>query len=604
MGLYTKLPVAIQEVDIIIAGGGTAGCVVASRLADADPELSILVVESGPNNETPTIQYPALFLANLAPGSKTVQFHETKKSVHVADRVLPLPTGSVLGGGSSINLMMYSRAHPCDWDSWGTPGWTAKEILPYLKKPETFHGENAKGIHGNDGPIHVSRGTYGSERVQDEYIAAAEKVGWREVEDQQSVNALWRANRFISPSGRRQDAATCYLHPRLRDGKHPNLHVLVETQVTRVLIDDQKRAVGVEVRPNPLFHKGEDGALTSRIKARRLVVASSGALCTPSLLERSGVGSKKILEQATIEVVVDLPGVGRGYEDHHLLVYPYLNTLDPTDTLDALVFGRMGSFENLIKSNHRILGWNAQEIQTKVRPSDEEVQALGPEFQQAWDKEFKNFPDKPLAIISVLVGFPGDPSLATGDPCLATTCFTLYPFSRGDVHITGPKLGDPVDFETGFFTDEGQLDVKKYVWLYKKQREVIRRMPSYRGEMAQCHPPFPAESGAACTKLTDGPLAADIADIVYSAADDMVIEKWLRENVNTTWHSLGTCKMLARDQLGVVDGNLNVYGVQGLKIADLSIAPHNVAANTNHTALVIGEKAADIFIEELRLGSI
>lgn len=182
------------------------------------------------------------------------------------------------------------------------------------------------------------------------------------------------------------------------------------------------------------------------------------------------------------------------------------------------------------------------------------------------------------------------------------TAFTVYPFSRGHIHITGPNLEDPLDFEHGFFTDAGDIDLKKHIWSYKKQREVIRRMPSYRGEMAQCHPPFAPESMAAIVELS-GPLPADVSDIEYSADDDVVLEKWLRSNVGTTWHALGTCKMLPRDKNGVVDANLSVYGVEGLKIADLSIVPRNVAANTNNTALAVGEKAADIFIKELGLVS-
>lgn len=125
-------------------------------------------------------------------------------------------------------------------------------------------------------------------------------------------------------------------------------------------------------------------------------------------------------------------------------------------------------------------------------------------------------------------------------------------------------------------------------------------MPMYRGEMAKCHPPFANTSRAACVEL-QGPLPADASAIEYTIEDDAVLEKWLRENVSTTWHSLGTCKMLPREAHGVVDANLSVYGVTGLKIADLSIVPKNVAANTNHTALAVGEKAADIFIRHLGL---
>lgn len=220
--------------------------------------------------------------------------------------------------------------------------------------------------------------------------------------DLSSVNAVCRAQRYISPDGKRQDAASCYIHPRLEDGKHPNLHVVVESQVTRVLFDG-KRAAGVEYRPNPRFHP--DGAGQHRtVKARKLVIASNGACATPSLLERSGVGNPEVLAAAGVPLITDLPGVGASYEDHHLLLYPYINALTPEDTLDALVFGKLGSPEDLIKSNNKMLGWNAMEIQAKVRPTEAEVAALGPEFQGAWEKEFKAHPDRPMVVFSVLGG--------------------------------------------------------------------------------------------------------------------------------------------------------------------------------------------------------
>lgn len=211
----------------------------------------------------------------------------------------------------------------------------------------------------------------------------ANKLGLSEVEDLsdlESVNAVWRAKRFISPEGKRQDAASCYLHPRLQDGKHPNLHVLVESQVTRILLDKSHRAVGVEFRSTPAFHSGGVDQPLRSVKAKRLVVASCGACGTPSLLERSGIGGAKVLERAGVPVAVDLPGVGDGYEDHHLLGYPYLNALVPSDTLDGLILGRMGSYENLIKNKEKMLGWNGQEIQGKIRPTEAEIAALGPDF--------------------------------------------------------------------------------------------------------------------------------------------------------------------------------------------------------------------------------
>lgn len=144
------------------------------------------------------------------------------------------------------------------------------------------------------------------------------------------------------------------------------------------------------------------------------------------------------------------------------------------------------------------------------------------------------------------------------------------------------------------------MDVKKHIWAYKKQREISRRMKMYRGELASGHPTFAPDSSAACVQLKDSP-SENVQDIVYASDDDNVLEEWVRGNVGTTWHSLGTCKMAPRDRNGVVDQYLNVYGVESLKVADLSIAPRNVAANTMNTAVAIAEKAADIFIKELGL---
>ena len=137
------------------------------------------------------------------------------------------------------------------------------------------------------------------------------------------------------------------------------------------------------------------------------------------------------------------------------------------------------------------------------------------------------------------------------------------------------------------------------LWAYKKQREILRRMDIYRGEWAPAHPAFPPTSAAASVEI-DGPLG-DVKDIEYTPEDDAVIEEWLRENVGSTWHSMGTCRMAPRGEGGVVDPRLGVYGVEGLKVADLSIVPQNVAANTANTAFAIGEKAADMFIAELGL---
>ncbi|KAI1167543.1 GMC oxidoreductase-domain-containing protein [Nemania serpens] len=301
------------------------------------------------------------------------------------------------------------------------------------------------------------------------------------------------------------------------------------------------------------------------------------------------------------DLVAHIPGVGEGYSDHHLLVYPYRSSLAPEETLDALAGGRLNP-EDLLRNNDKILGWNAMDITCKLRPSESDVAALGPQFQSAWDRDFKNNLNKPLVLMSLINAFPSVPVGLPVGQYMAVSAFSVYPYSRGHMHITGTELSDPVDFATGFFSDPQNVDIKKCAWAYKKQREIVRRMQNYRGEVLGTHPPFPVGSQAACIE-TEEPLGADVADIEYTPEDDLILEQWLRENVGTAWHSLGTCKMAPLEKMGVVNHNLSVHGFENLKVADLSIPPLNVAANTNNTAMAIGEKAADIFIRELGLGA-
>ena len=242
-----------------------------------------------------------------------------------------------------------------------------------------------------------------STKAEDDFIRAVNKVGWPEAEDLQNldgVNGAQRVLRYISPDGKRQDTAHQYLHPRLRDGKHPNLHVVVESHIVRVLIED-KRASGVVFTPNSAPHSGESQEQT--VKARKLVIVSCGAMGTPAVLERSGIGEARILAGAGVPLMTDLPGVGNDYEDHQLAIYAYKTNLAPEDTADAVLAGRI-SAEQLIKDNSPYLGYNAQDVTCKFRPSKEEVAELGPEFQKAWDGHFKDELDKPLVVMALING--------------------------------------------------------------------------------------------------------------------------------------------------------------------------------------------------------
>jgi len=220
---------------------------------------------------------------------------------------------------------------------------------------------------------------------------------------------------------------------------------------------------------------------------------------------------------------------------------------------------------------------------------------MGPEFKKDWDKFFANYPTRPLMLCGVVNAFLADPSLVEPGQYMTMGTYTAYPFSRGSIHITSKEdVINGYDFDTGFLN--APSDLTKQVWAYKMSREIARRLPYYQGELELGHPKFPEGSRAA---LQSGSLGDNVQDIEYSAEDDKAIEDWVRGNLNTTWHSLGTCAMKERSKGGVVDGSLNVYGTQGLKVADLSMVPENVGANTNNTALTVGEKAADIIGKEL-----
>lgn len=271
---------------------------------------------------------------------------------------------------------------------------------------ETYHGPGEKEHHGHDGPIHVSDGGFRGKYAEDEFMKAAQEVGYPEIEDLQTLdnnNGIQRWQRYVSPDGKRQDTAHRYIHPKLEGGKHSNLHVLVESKVVKVIFDENKRAVGVEYTPNPEFQAviGLTAHPVLTVKARKLVVVTCGACGTPPVLERSGLGDKSILEKAGISVIEELPGIGKDYQDHQLLLYPYKTSLEPNQTIDGILSGRVDATE-LVKNNDKMLGWNAVDVAAKIRPTEEDVDTLGPEFRAAWDRDFKNAPNRPLMLCGIV----------------------------------------------------------------------------------------------------------------------------------------------------------------------------------------------------------
>jgi alcohol oxidase len=408
-GLSNQVPSGLEEVDVIIAGGGTAGLIVASRLSDEFPEMSILVVERGHDNyQDPAVRHPLFFvehILDLGRPNPHMMRYQGSPEPQLGGRVSVVPAGSVLGGGSSINMLTYTRPQREDLDAWNMPGWGFDEVLPYLKKFETYHGPGKPELHGSNGPIHISTGSYGPTSLQDQFIESAAKMGIREAIDLQdfdSNNAVQRNLRYISPDGVRSDTGHAYLHPRLRDGAHPNLCVILEHEVEKIVFE-KGRAAGVQIHGTPGSRNATHSG-TKVIKARRMVVAAAGTIGTPLLLQRSGVGGREVLGRAGVEVVADVPGVGSAFQDHNTMLTSYYTGLQPNETFDDLLNGET-TLQKMVAEKAPMLSWNSAEITSKVRPSEDEIAAiLDPEALKLWERDFKNVPNRPLATISTANG--------------------------------------------------------------------------------------------------------------------------------------------------------------------------------------------------------
>ncbi|KAG2153872.1 GMC oxidoreductase-domain-containing protein [Suillus clintonianus] len=596
-----SLPSSPTEFDIIFAGGGTAACVVAGRLAEYDPSLRILILEAGQHtlNKDAHVQ-PYQYPFHLAPTSTTMSAIVGNPSPNLNGRAPIVSCGRCVGGGSSVNFLVYTRAPTSDFDDWRADGWESENLIPLMKKLETYEVQPDRPTHGYDGPIKVSSGGC-KMGLSDEFIQAGITYHKRpyseDTNDLETCNTYSPWRKFIdSKTGKRSDAAHHYVY---NQAHNLNLHVWDGKRVKRVLFED-KRAVGVEYTSDPISCPGADQS-TSIVRASKLVVISAGAFGSPTILERSGIGAEAVLKRCGIEQLVDLPGVGENFNDHNAAFVPYY-VADENVTMDALWRQEESALqENLAQwkiDGKSLVAQNGGDAKIKWRPDTEELEAMGPAFQPRWKEFFQDRPDKAVAIFAIFSGYAG-PLIGVLPPGKYTNSsyYTLYPASVGSVHIKLEEDGkEGIDFTSGFLDDPS--DIVPLNFAYKKMREIYRRMPSYRGEITAGHPSFPEGSAAACGKQT-GPVDLNAPDIIYTAEDDKAIEKFHRDNVQTTWHSLGTCAMKPEADGGVLDARLNVYGVSNLKVADMSIAPLNVGTNTYSTALLIGEKAAMIIAQDL-----
>ncbi|OJD15000.1 hypothetical protein AJ78_04722 [Emergomyces pasteurianus Ep9510] len=635
-----------DEVDIIVCGGGSSGCVPAGRLANLDHNLQVLLIEAGEDNlNNPWVYRPGIYPRNMKLDSKTASFYYSRPSEWLDGRRAIVPCAHILGGDSSINFMMYTRASASDYDDFKAKGWTTKELLPLMRKHETYQRAcNNRDLHGFEGPIKVSFGNYTYPIMQD-FLRASESLGIPVTDDLQDLTTGHGAEHWLKwinrDTGRRSDAAHAYIHSTR--SKHQNLHLRCNTKVDRVIIENG-RAVGVVTVPT----KSLSGTNPPRkvYRARKQIIISGGTLSSPLILQRSGIGDPNKLRAAGIKPLVDLPGVGLNFQDHYLTFSVYRAKPD-VESFDDFIRGdpevQKKIFDEWNLKSTGPLATNGIDAGVKIRPTEEELAEMRSwptnEFQSGWDSYFKHKPDKPVMHYSVISGWFGDHMLMPPGKFFTMFHFLEYPFSRGWIHVNSADPYEAPDFDAGFMNDK--RDMAPMVWGYIKSRETARRMTSYAGEVTAMHPQFAFNSPARATdmdlettKAYAGPnhISAGIqhgswshhlepgeqqganvlnsnrrdlrSPLKYSKNDIEQIEKWVQRHVETTWHSLGTCSIGPREgnsvvKHGVLDERLNVHGVKGLKVSDLSVCPDNVGCNTFSTALLIGEKCAVLTAEDL-----
>ncbi|KAK4246028.1 alcohol oxidase 1 [Corynascus novoguineensis] len=637
-----------DEFDIIVCGGGSCGCVVAGRLANLDHNLKVLLIEAGESNlNNPWVYRPGIFPRNMKLDSKTATFYESRPSKWLSGRSAIVPAAHVLGGGSSINFMMYTRASASDYDDFQAKGWKTEELLPLMRKHETYQrASHNRDIHGFEGPIKVSFGNY-VYPIKDDFLRAAESQGIPIVDDLQDLRTGHGAEQWLKwinrDTGRRSDSAHAYIHATR--AVHSNLYLACNTKVDKVIIENG-RAVAVQTVPTKRC--GEDPGVRV-FRARKQIVVSGGTMSSPLILQRSGIGDPEKLRRVGVKPIVDLPGVGLNFQDHYLTFSVY-RAKPGTETFDDFARGdpevQKRVFEEWNIKGTGPLATNGIEAGVKIRPTEEELKEFEswptPSFKNGWESYFKNKPDKPVMHYSVISGWFGDHMLMPPGNFFTMFHFLEYPFSRGYTHITSPDPYAVPDFDAGFLNDG--RDLAPLVWGYIKSRETARRMDAYAGEVQAMHPFFAFDSPARAHDLSledtnryalPGNVTAGIQhgswsvpvprpdvqvsegggvvssnrkerrkELKYSSEDIKAVEEWVKRHVETTWHCLGTCSMAPREgnsivKHGVVDERLNVHGVKGLKVADLSICPDNVGCNTYSTALLIGEKAAVLVAEDL-----
>ncbi len=525
--------------DFIIVGAGSAGCVLANRLS-ADTNKKVLLVEAGPEDKSALIHVP-VGIALLSRSKKLNWQFNTDLQTELNGRELFWPRGKAYGGSSSINAMVYIRGQKKDYDSWeklGNKGWSYQDVLPYFIKSEGNQTMDCK-LHGNSGPLSVDN-LRTVNTLSGAFIGAGEEVGFKvnndfNGEDQEGVGYY----QVTQKNGERCSSAKGYLTPVLG---RSNLDVISAAHVTKVLFD-KTQAVGVEYSKNGAIH-------TVSLKSKGEVILSGGALNSPQLLMLSGVGPEAELKRHNIPVVKKLEGVGQNLQDH--LDITIMHSSISKDAISVTPLGMVkGAVATVdyIKNRKGFLTSNVAESGGFVKS----------------DKKQKT-PNIQFHFLPTYLKNHGR-EIMFGYGYTLHIC-DLQPKSRGFIGLkTANPLDDPL-IQPRYLTEEE--DWVNLVNGYKIGRELLntKAFAPYRDK--------------------------EVAPGNLVETDDQIRED-IRKRAESIYHPVGTCKM-GVDNMAVVDNQLKVYGVKGLRVVDASIMPNVVTGNTNAPTMMIAEKAADMIL--------
>lgn len=532
-----------SEYDYIIVGAGSAGCVLASDLS-RNPDHRVLVVEAGRRDWSPSIHMPA-GIQSLIEGTSYNWAFRTVPQKHMHNRRMFIPQGKAIGGTSSINGMIYIRGSRQDYDGWasqGCTGWGYEDVLPVFKRLEA-NTRFRNQFHGNEGPLNVTDFTYRNP-LTDVFFEACAEIGIPRNDDFNGSGQYGVGHfQYTVKNGRRMSSARAFLHPANRTRR--NLDVYANTTVSRILVERQ-RAVGIEIIENNA---------RKTIRATREVIVSAGAFNSPKLLLLSGIGPADELRPLNVPVVHDLPGVGKGLQDHLDAATLYRASTPLTYDRDA-VFPRKyvhGARYLLFRSGPVSSSGCEAVAYTKSEPGLEQPD-ISVHFLPAWVIEH---------------GFKKE----TGSG-ITLHNNNMRPLSRGEVKLASSDPRDAPLIDPNYMADP--VDVRKMIACVRIGREIME--------------------STAFRPYVSGPYAP-----LASIRTDEEILDYVRQSAETDYHPVGSCRM-GVDEAAVVDPRLRVHGLEGLRVVDSSIMPALVGGNTNAASIMIGAKGADMILEDARTG--